>query len=52
MIRFHKMSSSSPDKRRDAPSSNLKIRRSTTFRNIHSLMDARVKPAHDGVRAS
>jgi len=47
-----KMSSSLPDKRREEPSSRLKIRQSISFHNIHSLMDARVRPAHDGVRAS
>jgi len=49
---LRKMSSSLPDKGREAPSSRLKIRQSISFRNIHSLMGAQVKPAHDGVRAS
>ena len=50
MAHVQKMSSSWPGKRRDAPSSNLKTRPSISFRKIHSLMDARAKPAHDGAR--
>jgi hypothetical protein len=53
MILFQKKPSSLPDKRREVPSSRLKIRQSISLRKIHFFrMDARVKPAHDGVRVS
>jgi hypothetical protein len=64
MTDLQQMSSSSPDKKRQpgrakrgpvtgsAPSSHLEFRRSISFRNVHSLMDAWIKPAHDGARQS
>jgi hypothetical protein len=53
MTLFRKKPSSLPDKRREAPSSRLKIRQSIPLRKIHFFqMDARVEPAHDGARAS
>jgi hypothetical protein len=52
MTLLRKMPSSLPDKRREAPSSRLTIRQSISLRKIHFFrMDARVKPAHDGVGA-
>jgi hypothetical protein len=52
MTLFRKMSSSLPGKRREAPSSPMTTRQSILLRKIRfSRMDARVKPAHDGVRA-
>jgi len=50
---FQKMSSSLPDKWRHAPSSRLTTRQSIALRNVGFFqIDARVGPAHDGVRAS
>jgi hypothetical protein len=52
MILLRKMPSSLPGKRREAPSSRSTTRQSIALRKIHfSQMDARVEPAHDGVRA-
>jgi hypothetical protein len=52
MILFRKMPSSLPGKRREAPSSRLTTRQSISLRKVHFFrMDARVKPAHDGVSA-